>query len=217
MSGANLRLRRVWRVNHLHVPARAPRTAERAHRIEIPTHPPVSSVLGPNERSASPNPFCGGILPAVMCSGWSVNSVYAHPGTDLKLAWQASAARSPSPRNSPRRGPSCANASVDTPTITNTALHRITASWEEPPLLFSALGGLRLFLGAPFRPFGGGGGNLQPTLARGFCSPLRCVGMGLMDRLGDLADVAGRLAFRLDGMGINLAPIAQWELPLRML
>src|SRR2546422_6419612 len=52
MSGANLRLRRVWRVNHLHVPARAPRTAERAHRIEIPTHPPVSSVLGPNERSA---------------------------------------------------------------------------------------------------------------------------------------------------------------------
>src|SRR2546422_2277637 len=106
----------------------------------------------------SPNPFCGGILPAAMCSGWSVNSVYAHPGTDLKLAWQASAARSPSRRNSPCRGPSCANASVDTPTITNTALHRITASWEEPPLLFSALGGLRLFLGAPFRPFGGGNG-----------------------------------------------------------
>src|SRR5207247_145600 len=124
MSGANLRLRRVWRVNHLHVPARAPRTAERARRIP--------------------------------------------------------------------------------------------ASWEEPPLLFSALGGLRLFLGAPFRPFGGGG-NLQPTLARGFCSPLRCVGMGLMDRLGDLADVAGRLPFRLDGMGINLAPIAQWALPLRLL
>src|SRR2546421_3538390 len=41
-----------------------------------------------------------------------------------------------------------------------------------------------LFLGAPFRPFGDGG-NLQPTLARGFCSPLRCVGMGLMDRSGE--------------------------------
>src|SRR5438094_1313989 len=216
MSGANLRLRRVWRVNHLHVPARAPRTAERAHRIEIPTHPPVSSVLGPNERSAQSKSVlwrhtAGGYVQrmvrkqCVRAPRHRLKASVAGISRTLALAPQLSVQR-----------PSCANASVDTPTITNTALHRITASWEEPPLLFSALGGLRRLFGAPFRPFGDGG-NLQPTLARGFCSPLRCVGMGLMDRLGDLADVAGRLAFRLDGMGINLAPIAQWELPLRML
>src|SRR5207253_4004554 len=72
----------------------------------------------------SPNPFWGGILPAAMCSGWSVNSVYAHPGTALKLAWQASDARSPSRRNSACRALSRANANVEGPNNTKAAPDR---------------------------------------------------------------------------------------------
>ena len=43
-----------------------------------------------------PNPFCGGMLPAAMCSGWSVKNSIAHPGAVLKpQSLQASLTRSP--------------------------------------------------------------------------------------------------------------------------
>src|ERR1700733_10312409 len=61
--------------------------------------------LDHTKAAPKPNPFCGGILPAAIWRGWSVNSVYAQPGTDLKLKVpQASETRSPSPRNSASSG-----------------------------------------------------------------------------------------------------------------
>src|SRR5947207_11825884 len=51
MSGLNSRRRGVRRVYHLHVTTGAPRPAESTHRVEVPTHPPVSGVLRPDERS----------------------------------------------------------------------------------------------------------------------------------------------------------------------
>src|SRR6266571_2871923 len=54
MSRTNLRFCRMRRVNHLHVTASAPRTTEGADGIEVPTHAPVSCVLGQNESSAQP-------------------------------------------------------------------------------------------------------------------------------------------------------------------
>ena len=52
VGGLNTGRRWVRRVNHLHITTGAPRPAECTHRIEIPTHSPISGVLRPNECSA---------------------------------------------------------------------------------------------------------------------------------------------------------------------
>src|SRR5437870_3006638 len=169
----------------------------------------------------SPNPFCGGILPAAMCNGWSVNSVYAHPGTDLKLkAAQASEKRSPS-----RRNPPAADSLEPMPVWKHpTALTSHSTAYMPPggsPLFFpSTLGAaFRLSLGTALslRPFVRRGRDLDNGPTRMSGSPLCSVCMGLVNCLRHFANVLSRFALGLDGMGIDLGAVAERQSPLRML
>src|SRR6266700_3412551 len=58
-------------------------------------------------------------------------------------------------------------------------------------------------------------GDCQPATASG--SSLRGLGMGLVDRLGHLANVFSGFAFGLDGVSVNLAAVLQRQPPFRML
>src|SRR5437870_8566942 len=94
----NRRFGRMTRMDHLHVRTRAPRPTEGANPIKVPTHPPIPGVLGPNECAPQPESVLGRHTARGYVQWMVVNSAYAHPGTALKLARQASDAPAPSRR-----------------------------------------------------------------------------------------------------------------------
>src|ERR1700694_5517726 len=90
--------------------------------------------------------------------------------------------------------PPCMHSAPTKPRATVYALPR------ESPLLLCPLGAFRFAL--PFRLFGSSG-HFQPARGHASYSSFRSVGMGLVNCLGHFANVFSRLAFRLDGVGID--------------
>src|ERR1700722_9909354 len=88
-----------------------------------------------------PNPFCGGMLPAAMCSGWSVKSSMPHAGTALKLALQASAIRWLSRRKSACSQFSCARVGGADANIADSASVIATLDRILPPVVTFPGGG----------------------------------------------------------------------------
>src|SRR5580704_12870308 len=180
----------------------------------------------------NPNPFCAGRLPTAMCTGVSVKTSMAHPGTVLKpKSLQASLARSASRRNSACNIPSWDAANVLARHSANNKLRRIL-----PPTnrfsTFRQLRRLRLpaklrlgfFLGfvrsnagaPPHWPVVCHSRNFAHALPLGHRPGPLCDRscMREVDRLGHPPDVIRSLALRLDRINVNIRVVADGKLRL---